>query len=140
MAEVHLSRSSPSCRTGPCLPCPLIVSVLELTAVSVKELERFRKNKSTYTKQIILDLWVRLIPEIPEVEARCPAAALPAFRWVAGSVPRWSASLHDRRALGRLEAQPLAPGHSERSVGAQRSHSDLRHTDVKRVSQSKNLG
>ena len=71
-------------------------------------------------------------------EARClDAGVSAASRWAEGSERRWSASLHDRRAWGRLEAPPLAQGHSERSVGAQRSHSDLRHTGVKRVDEVK---
>ena len=71
-------------------------------------------------------------------EARClDAGVSAASRWAEGSERRWSASLHDRRAWGRLEAPPLAPDHSERSVGVQRSHSDLRHTGVKRVDEVK---
>ena len=66
--------------------------------------------------------------KIPEAEARCLAVALPACRVAAGSVPRWSVLLPDRRAWGPLEARPLAPDHSERSVGARQSHSGLRHT------------
>ena len=76
---------------------------------------------------------------IPEAVARCLVAVLPAFRLEEGSVQRWWVSHHDHRAWGRLEAQPLAPGHFELSVGVQLFHSDLRHTNVKRVDKEKSL-